>query len=367
MITTRLTIAAVAAVVLLSACERPPMKAEQNGYRGTGMVQITNPRIAAAQKAALPAVPELPPPGPNDGPKAKDTYQNVQVLGDLSVAEFTRHMVAITQWVAPTQGCAYCHAGANFADDSLYTKVVARRMIQMTRHLNTDWNKHVGQTGVTCYTCHRGQPVPTYMTFDPVTPKNNRVGVGLGDDAGQNKAVPSIASASLPYDPFSHYLSGDEPIRVGGPAALPTPEHRTSIKQAEFTYALMMHMSKSLGVNCTFCHNTHSFQAWDGPVQRVTAWYGIRMARDLNNAYMDPLQKTFPPHRLGPTGDVANVNCSTCHQGVNKPLGGLQMAKDWPGLWPGGPATSAQNADTLDQLQRTVTRLSQAEPGAAAR
>lgn len=366
MITTRVTVAALAAVALLAACERPPMQSKQGGYRGTGMVQIDNPRILAAQKAALPPVPELPPPGPNDGPKAKDTYQNVQVLGDLSVAEFTRHMVAITQWVAPEKGCNYCHVGANFADDSLYTKVVARRMIQMTRHLNADWSKHVAQTGVTCYTCHRGQPVPTYMTFDPVTPKNNRVGVGMGDDAGQNKAVPSIASASLPYDPFSHYLSGDEPIRVQGTQALPSPEHRSSIKQAEFTYSLMNHFSKSLGVNCTFCHNTHSFQSWDGPAQRVTAWYGIRMARDLNNAYMDPLKGTFPPHRLGPTGDVANVNCSTCHQGVNKPLGGLKMAKDWPGFTAGAIAPDGEAKTTLRDLQQTVARLD-AEGRAAAK
>ena len=43
---------------------------------------------------ALPAVPAV-------GPKSKDVYQNVQVLGDLSVGEFTRLMAAITEWVSP--------------------------------------------------------------------------------------------------------------------------------------------------------------------------------------------------------------------------------------------------------------------------
>jgi photosynthetic reaction center cytochrome c subunit len=274
-------------------------------------------------------VPVLPAPGSNDGPKAKDVYQNVKVLGDLSVGEFTRHMLAITQWVSPEQGCTYCH-GANLADDSLYTKVVARRMIEMTRHLNANWGQHVGTTGVTCYTCHRGNPVPANVTFAPATPKNNRVGMGLGDDAGQNKAVPSIAYASLPYDPFTPFLSGKDEIRVQGTEALPQDDHRTSIKQAEWTYSLMNHISNSLGVNCTFCHNTQSFQTWND--KRVTAWHGIRMARDTNAAYLEPLTKSFPAHRLGPTGDVAKVNCATCHQGVNKPLGGLAMAKDWPGL-----------------------------------
>ena len=35
--------------------------------------------------------------------------------------------------------------------------------------------------------------------------------------------------------------------------------NRSSLKQTEHTYGLMMHMSDSLGVNCTYCHNTRSF------------------------------------------------------------------------------------------------------------
>ncbi len=324
----RLIVASLLGAALLAGCERPPMQSTQTGPRGAGMVQIDNPRIDAALKAAQSAVPELPPPGGNDGPKAKDVYQNVKVLGDLSVREFTRHMLAITAWVSPEQGCTYCH-GANLADDSLYTKVVARRMIEMNRALNVDWAKHVGATGVTCYTCHRGNPVPANVWFAPATPKNNYARPGMGDDAGQNKAEPSIALASLPYDPFTPYLSGSEPIRVNTTTALPTG-NLASIKQAEHTYSLMNHFSTSLGVNCTYCHNTQSFLTWND--KRVTAYHGIRMARDVNNAYIEPLTKSFPANRLGPTGDVAKANCSTCHQGVNKPLGGLAMAKDWPGL-----------------------------------
>jgi photosynthetic reaction center cytochrome c subunit len=323
-----LVLAALFSVAVLSACERPPVQSTQREPRGAGLQQVSNPRTLAANQAAQPEVPALPPPGSNDGPKAKDVYQNVKVLGDLSVGEFTRHMLAITAWVAPEQGCTYCH-GANLADDSKYTKVVARRMIQMNRHLNVDWAKHVGSTGVTCYTCHRGNPVPANVWFAPMEPKNNHAGPGMGNDAGQNKAEPSIALASLPYDPFTPYLSGSEPIRVQTTTALPTG-NRTSTKQAEHTYSLMIHMSKSLGVNCTFCHNTQSFLTWNQ--QRVTAYHGIRMARDVNTAYIEPLTASFPANRLGPTGDVAKANCATCHQGVNKPLGGLAMAKDWPGL-----------------------------------
>jgi len=94
-----------------------------------------------------------------------------------------------------------------------------------------------------------------------------------------------------------------------------------------------MHMSDGLGVNCTYCHNTRNFKTWDSsPPQRTVAWHGIRMARDINNNYLEPLTKSFPANRLGPLGDVAKVNCATCHQGVYKPLYGAPMAKAYPEL-----------------------------------
>jgi photosynthetic reaction center cytochrome c subunit len=69
----------------------------------------------------------------------------------------------------------------------------------------------------------------------------------------------------------------------------------------------------------------------------VTAWYGIQMVRELNNAYMKPLTEVFPAHRLGPTGDVAKSNCTTCHQGAYKPMYGKAMAKDYPAMY-GAPS-----------------------------
>ena len=326
-----MTLSAALFATLLTGCERPPIDAVQTGYRGTGMAQIYNPRYLATQ-ASLNAAPETPEAASEDGPKAGAVYQNVKVLGDLSVAQFTRHMAAITQWVSPQQGCAYCHNVQNFADDGKYTKVVARRMIQMTQHVNADWKPHVGITGVTCYTCHRGNPVPAQVWYAPPDRKNpNSL---LGDLAGQNMASASVGLSSLPFDPFTPYLMDAKTIRVNGNQALAmtgAAANRASTKQAEHTYGLMIHMSTSLGVNCAYCHNTRNFQAWDRP-QRVTAWHGIRLARDLNNDYLIPLTSVFPAERLGPKADVAKVNCATCHQGAYKPLYGAQMAKGFPEL-----------------------------------
>ena len=123
----------------------------------------------------------LPIPAEAGGDKASAVYENVQVLGDLSAEQFNRLMVSITEWVAPQQGCTYCHSTENMASDELYQKRVARRMLQMTQYINASWKEnHVHEAGVTCYTCHRGNPVPANIWFDhPVqgagrfVPRNN--------------------------------------------------------------------------------------------------------------------------------------------------------------------------------------------------
>jgi len=220
---------------LLVACERPPVTAVQGGYRGTGMVQVYNPRTLESQ-AALNAEPEIARaarlrPGI---PLAGDTYENVKVLGDLSLSEFGRTMTAITAWVAPEAGCAYCHIQGNFASDENYAKVVARRMFQMVQHLNRNWKDHLGETGVTCYTCHRGLNIPANLWF---APKNRKYANSLvGDLAGQNQPAKTVGLTSLPSDPFTPYLLGAAGIRVNGPqamAATGTAANRSSKNQAE--------------------------------------------------------------------------------------------------------------------------------------
>ena len=324
-----LSFAGLAGLFLLAGCERPPTDTVQHGYRGTGMVQVYNPRTLDLKTEAN-VLPVALPLAPGDSPKASTLYKNVKVLGNLSNNEFTRLMLSMTSWVAPTEGCTYCHNPANFAEDSKYTKVVARRMIEMTRHINTDWKTHVAETGVTCYTCHRGNPVPSNIWFKEA--EQDKGADFIGDRAGQNLAATSVGLSSLPSDPFTPFLLGELDIRVNSTTALPTG-NRHSIKQAEWTYGLMTHMSSALGVNCTYCHNTQSFANWKGnPPQRAVAWHGIRMARDLNTAYMEPLTSTFPEQRLGPTGDAPKANCATCHQGAYKPLNGQSMLKSFPEL-----------------------------------
>ena len=141
--------AALMAAGLLAGCDAPPQESTQSGYRGTGAAQIDNKARVAAKREAN-AIPEAQPAADASGDKASKAYQNVKVLGHLSEGQFLRVMTAMTEWIAPNEGCGYCHNLDNLADDKMYTKVVARKMIQMTQEINTNWTNHVGQTGVTC-------------------------------------------------------------------------------------------------------------------------------------------------------------------------------------------------------------------------
>ncbi|MFN3462049.1 MAG: photosynthetic reaction center cytochrome PufC [Oceanibaculum sp.] len=303
--------------------DAPPVETEQIGYRGTGMVIHRDMEKQVALRAA-----NVAPPAPweasPDGEKAGNIYENVQVLGDLSDDQFNQLMASMTEWVSPEAGCNYCHNPENLASDEVYTKVVARRMIQMTQTINTDWQSHVGETGATCYTCHRGQPVPVSYWYKDMEPKP--AGNMTQNRDGQNVVAKFAGNTSLPQNALMDYLLNDKPIRVHTLTALPSGTNPAGVKETEGTWALMMHMSESLGANCLTCHNSRAFNDWDqSPPQRVTAWHGIQMTRDLNLTYMEGLTPVFPAERKGPEGDVFKVGCGTCHNGVQKPLYGTSM------------------------------------------
>ncbi len=286
----------------LAACEPGKKETVQVGYRGLGQ-EINYDKSKLNDIVAANVAPKSLPPASVDTNPVH--WKNVQVLTDISSAEMFRTMTAMTNWVAPKQGCDYCHSSANFGSDEKYPKVVARRMIQMTREINTNYKTHVQGTGATCYSCHRGNNVPQY---------------GLWRFTDENQWQRA-------------YLDRAD-VRVQSVTVKHTPANLSSIKQAENTYALMMNVSSALGVNCNSCHNSRSWATWqNAPPARITALYGFRMVRDLNTNYLAPLNATLPADQLGVHGDSPKLSCVTCHQGAYKPLLGAQMVKDYPAFW----------------------------------
>ena len=328
-------VVAAALVGLAFTFEGLPYHGSETGFRGTGMIVGYNPRFERREIALNRLEAPFPPAQPA-GQVAQVAYKNIQVLKNVDANEFLRLMAAMSTWVAPTIGCAYCHSAVNMADDKIYEKTIARHMIEMTRYINTNWRSHVGAAGVTCNTCHRGQGAPANVWF--IAPPPGGRSQIAETDVGQNLPAPAAGDSALPYDPFTPFFLQASPIRVTSMTPLPRGD-RASINQADWTYALMVHFADSLGVGCVFCHNTRAFEEWDqGTPNRTTAWYGIAMVRDLNQAFMQPITSVFPAARRGPYGDVAKINCATCHQGAYKPFYGASNLAAYPELT--GPAPS---------------------------
>ena len=80
-------------------------------------------------------------------------FSNLQLLKPTEVAS---QMTAYTRGLGVS--CGRCHMPANYADDEIPDKVMARQMIQLTRDINTKY--FGGAEVVSCYTCHRGAVVP---------------------------------------------------------------------------------------------------------------------------------------------------------------------------------------------------------------
>ena len=317
--------------------------AMQTGPRGTGMSvhefnadRLTPDPTIEAYYTEEPYVPE------GGEPLAKDIYDNVQVLGDLTEDNFNRLMLAMTQWVAPEEGCAYCHGDVDIEDygsDYQYTKVVSRRMIQMTQNINENWDGHVNankEVGVNCYTCHRGENVPSEIWFN-ITPATEATS---GWASVQNRATSLSQSTSLPSNAIEVYLTDydsqvnvhDLESRVAGVPGI--TEDVQTIQKTEMTYSLMNYFSNSLGVNCVFCHNSRAF--YDGSQntpQWGTALLGRQMVIEMNQEYLIPLKTTYPENRLGPIfADAPKAACKTCHKGYQQPMQGMNAIADWPEL-----------------------------------
>src|SRR4029079_8614130 len=88
-------------------------------------------------------------------------YKNIQVFKGVPASQLEGDMAFITG--SPGVKCHYCHAGT-FDKDDKPTKLTARKMIQMVFDLNK--GSFNGTGAVSCYTCHRGKPLPiSYAVF----------------------------------------------------------------------------------------------------------------------------------------------------------------------------------------------------------
>jgi hypothetical protein len=123
------------------------------------------PTLAAAQPGApaarvLRGGVEQPTPQVVEGP-------NVKVLTGLYAQQFQEEMNLMVQALGVS--CNTCHVRGNFASEDNEKKLIARRMVEMTKAINKEFfpdykpkpeESVLGK--VTCYTCHKGETTPKH-------------------------------------------------------------------------------------------------------------------------------------------------------------------------------------------------------------
>jgi len=228
--------------------------------------------------------------------------QNVEVLVGLDTNEITGYM--LNHFSAGLGvDCTYCHTLENFAADvwddevAMANKDMARQHATMSGDLNQTWltqlpdladNKQPYGAQIACATCHNGVPQPVSWADDP------------------------------PYgEPLRLPLDADTVISVEEQGILNVNARRDiSLDTVQYNQEVMYHMNTSLGVGCTYCHNSRYFPSYE-----VAAKYYslnmLQMTQYMWNTYADILGNQEP-------------SCTLCHQGAPIPPGSVRSVEQMP-------------------------------------
>jgi hypothetical protein len=134
--------------------------------------------------------------------KAEEQFKNIQVWKETPANELIPAMHLIEGQTG--MDCTYCHVEDARDKDDKKPKETARRMMRMMDSLNQMYFN--GQQVITCYTCHRGKPMPVN---EPMVPTAEPV---LADPmiAGLKVTLPSVDQILSKY---VEALGGEQALR----------------------------------------------------------------------------------------------------------------------------------------------------------
>lgn len=131
---------------------------------------------------------------------AEQKFKNIQIFKGMPAAQLDPTMAFISGSLGVK--CNYCHVN-QFEKDDKPTKLTARRMIQMVFDLNK--GSLAGQGAVSCYTCHRGKPLPVSV---PVVGQN----LWQPNPAGTNKQESPLPTVDQVLDRYVQALGGAQAL-----------------------------------------------------------------------------------------------------------------------------------------------------------
>ncbi|NJK81088.1 MAG: photosynthetic reaction center cytochrome c subunit [Chloroflexaceae bacterium] len=303
--------------------------------------------------------------------------QNVQVLQGMNTSQIWNYMIQISG--ALGVGCQYCHDINNFAADPYPAKISGRLMLLLVRDLNTQYITNIPNwrgNYVRCDTCHLNQAlgVPTVseqfeLSVPPITvdlePLNEaglpiRTAEEVAELNASEFATMDVDNPMLLKEAVLYYLynyrvwdpfNAEDPTSGRGSLSLTHEGGRTQ-DQVTINQNVMNLQSWSLGVGCTYCHNSRNFYAYEADIKapQFTQTYAINrlkaqhmmlmttfMAQNWSRyvlpnpdyqGLIDPPDAVNQQFFLGIDDTVYAVpGCYTCHRGNAIPKASLNIAE----------------------------------------
>lgn len=137
-------------LAILSQCKTPASGAmtQQDAHAADRAKSIEREKQRIGSKASM---------------QADEVYQNIKILKGISADDLLQVM---DHWgEALGESCDYCHVPNEYHSEVKPEKGVSRDMVGLLTTINTDLGKipNLGsyQPSVSCYSCHRGQKVPS--------------------------------------------------------------------------------------------------------------------------------------------------------------------------------------------------------------
>ncbi len=283
--------------------------------------------------------------------------QNVQVLKGMTTAQVWNYM---QYEVSGAMGvsCQYCHDINNYAADAYPTKISARLMLLLLRDVNSQYISNLPNwrgNYVRCATCHNGQAVgmATYSdqaanNVPPITvtlEALDETGAPIREDAPQLSLIEASLYYYYNYLVWNPYTGEDGSGR--GSLSLTHDNGRTQ-DQVTINQNVMNMMNWSMGVGCTYCHNSRNFYAYEAAndlpqfqdnyaVNRLKAQRMLLMTTFMAenwNRYVLPSPEqpaNVPIENQQYFVNIDDTNyavpgCYTCHQGNIVPKASINVA-----------------------------------------
>lgn len=155
-----------------------------------------------------------------EGKTAEEFYKNIQVLKGTPAEQLNQTMHLIKGAVG--LDCEDCHEERDRAADTKKLKETARKMMRMVIELNK--NSFDGQQTVTCYTCHRGNPIPHNTPILPVSEPQETSKITLPSvDEILAKYVEALGGEQVIRKITSRVITGTEELPTGPGGTVPMP------------------------------------------------------------------------------------------------------------------------------------------------